>query len=114
MVEAPFQQWGLDFIGQFKDNSSNGYAWIITATDYFTKWVESIATKSETNKVVMDFIEDNIITRFSVSAKITTDNAKAFSSTELSSLCFKNVIYCPTLQTTIPKEMVLLSLAIRT
>jgi hypothetical protein len=33
VVEAPFQQWGLDFIGQFKDNSSNGYTWIITATN---------------------------------------------------------------------------------
>jgi len=37
VVEIPFQQWGLDFIGQFKDNSSNGYTWILTATDYFTK-----------------------------------------------------------------------------
>jgi hypothetical protein len=89
VVEAPFQQWGLDFIGQFKDNSSNGYTWIITTTDYFTKWVEEIPTKSATDKVVMDFLEDKIITRFGVPAKITTDNAKAFSSTELSSFCFK-------------------------
>jgi transposase InsO family protein len=89
VVEAPFQQWGLDFIGQFKDNSSNGYTWIITTTDYFTKWVEAIPTKSATDKVVMDFLEDRIITRFGVPAKITTDNAKAFSSTELSSFCFK-------------------------
>ena len=28
VVQAPFQQWGLDFIGQFKDNSSNGYSQI--------------------------------------------------------------------------------------
>jgi hypothetical protein len=49
-VEAPFQQWGLDFIGQFKDNSSNGYTWIIRATDYFTKWVEAILTKSATRQ----------------------------------------------------------------
>jgi transposase InsO family protein len=89
VVETPFQQRGLDFIGQFKDNSSNGYTWIITATDYFTKWVEAIPTKSATDKVVMDFLEDKIITRFGVPTKITTDNAKAFSSTELSSFCFK-------------------------
>jgi transposase InsO family protein len=89
VVEAPFQQWGLDFIGQFKDNSSNGFTWILTATDYFTKWVEAIPTKWATDKVVMDFLEDKIITRFGVPAKITTDNAKAFSSTELSSFCFK-------------------------
>ena len=37
----------------------------------------------------MDFIENNIITRFGVPAKITTDNAKAFSSSEFSSFCFK-------------------------
>jgi hypothetical protein len=81
VVEAPFQQWVLDFIGQFKDNSSNGYTWIIMTTDYFTKWVEAISTKSATDKVVMDFLEDLIITRFGVPAKITTDNAKAFNST---------------------------------
>jgi transposase InsO family protein len=89
VVEAPFQQWGLYFIGQFKDNSSNGYTWIITTTDYFTKWVKAIPTKSTTDKVGMDFLEDRIITRFGVPAKITTDNVKAFSSSELSSFCFK-------------------------
>jgi hypothetical protein len=48
MVETPFRQWGLDFIGEFKDNSSNGYRWILTATDYFTRWVESVPTKKST------------------------------------------------------------------
>jgi hypothetical protein len=89
VVEAPFQQWGLDFIGQFKDNSSNRYTWILTTTNYFTKWVEAIPTNWETEKVVIDFLEDKIITRFSVPAKITTDNAKAFNSTEISSSFFK-------------------------
>ena len=41
------------------------------------------------SKVIIDFIENNIITRFGVPAKITTDNAKAFSSSEFSSFCFK-------------------------
>ena len=89
IVEAPFQHWGLDFIGKFHENSSNGYSWILTATDYFTKWVEAIPAKNATEKVIMDFIENNIITRFGVPAKITTDNAKAFSSLEFSSFCFK-------------------------
>ena len=58
------------------------------ATDYFTKWVEAIPTKKATDKVVMDFIESNIITIFGAPTKITTDNAKAFSSAEFTSLCF--------------------------
>jgi len=61
----------------------------LTATNYFTKWVEAIPAKNATEKVIMDFIENNIITRFGVPAKITTDNAKAFSSSEFSSFCFK-------------------------
>ena len=89
VVEAPFQQWGLDFIGKFKDNSSNGFLWIITATDYFTKWVEAIPTKSANEKVIMDFLEDRIITRFGVPSKIVTDNAKAFCSAEMSAFCLK-------------------------
>ena len=73
----------------FKDNSSHGYTWILTASDYFTKWVEAIPTKAATEKVVMDFLEDKIITRFGVPAKITTDNAKDFNSVAMSSFCFK-------------------------
>ena len=73
----------------FKDNSSNGYSWILTTTDYFTKWVEVIPTKKETNAVVMDFLEDNIITRFGVPARIITDNGPCFVSSKMSSFCFK-------------------------
>jgi hypothetical protein len=76
---------GPRFHRSTKEISSNGYTWILTASDYFTKWVEAIPTKWATDKVVMDFLEDKIITRFNVPAKITIDNAKAFSSTEISS-----------------------------
>jgi hypothetical protein len=44
--------------------------------NYFTGWVEAIPTKKATNKVVIEFLEDKIITRFGVPTKITTDNAK--------------------------------------
>jgi hypothetical protein len=89
VIEAPFQQWGLDFIGEFKENSSNGYRWVLTTTDYFTRWVEAIPTKKATKEVVMKFLEEKIITRFGVPAKITTDNAKYFSSMALNEFCFK-------------------------
>jgi hypothetical protein len=47
VVEVPFQQWGVDFISEFKGNSSNGFRWILTATMYFTRWVEVIPTKGQ-------------------------------------------------------------------
>jgi hypothetical protein len=83
VVEAPFQHWGLDFIGEFKYNSSNIYRWILTATNYFTRWVESIPTKKSTEEVVVHFLEERIITRFGIPFKIITDNAKDFSSLAL-------------------------------
>jgi transposase InsO family protein len=89
IVVGPFQQWGLDFIGEFKANSNNDYRCVLTATNYFARWVEAIPTKKEIEEVVMSFLEDRIITRFGAPAKITTDNAKAFNSLSLADFCFK-------------------------
>ena len=36
-TEKPFQQWGLDFIGEIHPSSSSQHKWILTATDYLTK-----------------------------------------------------------------------------
>jgi hypothetical protein len=79
-TKAPFQQWGLDFIGKISPHSSAQHRWILTATDYFTKWVEAIPTRRATDSVVMDFLEENILSRFGCPRKIVTDNAHAFKS----------------------------------
>jgi hypothetical protein len=86
--KEPFQQWGLDFIKEFKENSSNGFKWILIGTDYFNRWVEAIPMKREIDNVVKELLEEIIVTRFCVPTKITTDNAKEFNSTDLSSFGF--------------------------
>jgi hypothetical protein len=45
VASGPFQQWGLDLIGEIHPASSGHHRWILTATDYFTKWIESIPTR---------------------------------------------------------------------
>ena len=82
-VESPFQQWGLDFIGEINPTSSGQYRWILTTTDYFTKWVEVVPTIQATDVVIIEFLSSNIIFRFGCPRKIVTDNAKAFTSTKL-------------------------------
>lgn len=55
VVERSFEQWGLDFIGEFKDNFSSRFKWILTCIDYFTIWVEDISTKKDTFQIVYKF-----------------------------------------------------------
>jgi hypothetical protein len=74
-VEAPFQQWGLDFIGEIHPQSSAQHRWILTATNYFKKWVESIPTKNAIDSVVMKFLEEKILAIFGCPRKIVTNNA---------------------------------------
>ena len=65
----------------------------LTATDYFTKWIEAIPTKRATNKVIMHFLEENIFSRFGCPKKIVTDNAQAFKSGPMVNFCQKyNVV----------------------
>ena len=63
-VDAPFQQWGLDFIGEINPTSSGQHRWILTATDYFTKWVEALPTRQATDAIIIDFLLNNIMSRF--------------------------------------------------
>lgn len=79
-IEEPFQQWGIDFIGKIHHASSGKHKWILTATEYFTKWVEVVLARSATDTVVIKFLEDNIISIFGCPAKIVIENAQAFKS----------------------------------
>ena len=89
VVTGPFQQRGLDFIGEINPHSSAQHRWILTATNYFTKLVEAIPTRKATDSVFIDFLEENILSRFSCPRKIVTDNAQAFKSMEMVSFCQK-------------------------
>jgi hypothetical protein len=79
-TKAPFQQWGLDFIGKINPHSIAQHKWILTTTDYFNKWVEAISTRWAIDSVVIDFLEENILSRFGCPRKIVTDNVQAFKS----------------------------------
>jgi hypothetical protein len=45
IIYKPFIQWGLDVIGQINPKSRKGHYYILTTTDYFTKWSEAISLK---------------------------------------------------------------------
>jgi len=88
-TEKPFQQWGLDFIGEIHPPSSCQHKWILTAIDYFTKWIEAIPCRQSNDSVIMQFLETNILSRFGCPENIIKDNATAFKSKKMISFCQK-------------------------
>lgn len=57
-VEQPFGKWGLNFIVPINPPSSVGHRWILTATDYFTKWTEAITLRDANGTSVLNFYQD--------------------------------------------------------
>jgi hypothetical protein len=82
-VSRPFEQWGVDIIGEIIPNSLKLHNYILTATDYFTKWAKAIPLTHVNEKIVIQFIEQQLITRFGVPSVLVFDNAAYLSSTLL-------------------------------
>ena len=78
MIMEPFEQWGLDIIGEIKPNSSLQHKYILTATDYFTHWVEAIPLRKINEDEVISFLQDHIMTRFGVPVSLVFYNTKYF------------------------------------
>ena len=47
-VKTPWYQFGIDFVGPISPSSQTGKRYILTISDYCTKWAEAIATTSKT------------------------------------------------------------------
>lgn len=92
VIDEPFQQWGINFIGPINPSSSVRHIYILTTIDYFTKWVEEIPTKKANSQVVCNFLMEHIFVRFGVPQKIVSDNTTYFSSEEISLFCYEHGI----------------------
>ena len=55
----------------------------LTATAYFTKWIEAMPIRRATEAVIMDFLENNILARFGCPKRIVIDNAPNFKSNKM-------------------------------
>ena len=60
---------------------------VLTATDYFTKWIEVVPTRQANDIVIIEFLINNILSRFGCPRRIIIDNEKAFTSSKLVKFC---------------------------
>jgi hypothetical protein len=78
IVSRPFEQWALDVIGEITPSSSKKYKYILTATVYFTKWAKAIPLTHVNEKARIQFIEQQLITRFGVPSVLVFYNELIF------------------------------------
>eukprot|EP00253_Pinus_taeda_P010403 PITA_10403 len=72
-----------------EDFHKGQHRWILTTTDYFTKWIEAIPTRQATDSVIISFLESNILSRFGCPHNLITDNAAAFKSKKMVDFFYK-------------------------
>jgi hypothetical protein len=83
LVEAPFMKMGLDFVGEIYPTSSPQHKWILMDIYYYTKWIEAVPMKQDTDMVIIQFLETNTMSRLIYPINIITDNAVAFKSKKM-------------------------------
>ena len=82
-----FDMWEIDFIGLFP--SSYRHKYILLAVDYVSNWVEAIPTTNCDAKVVLNFIQRNIFSRFGTPRAVISDKGSHFCNKLFASLLAK-------------------------
>ncbi|GAA0174349.1 hypothetical protein LIER_27755 [Lithospermum erythrorhizon] len=55
----PFDSWGMDMVGPMPE-SAEGHVYLLSAIDYFSKWVEAVSLLCGKKEEVPSFIKSNI------------------------------------------------------
>ena len=71
-----FDVWGIDFMGPFPPSFGKNY--ILVVVDYVSKWVEVVALPSNDARVVVNFLKQNIFSRFGVPRALISDEGTHF------------------------------------
>ncbi|XP_071912960.1 uncharacterized protein [Coffea arabica] len=82
----PFEQWGTDIIGPFP-KAVGGYTFLVTAVDYFTKWVEAEPLRTISGLAIQKFFWKCIICRFDIPQIIISDNGRQFAENPFKTWC---------------------------
>ncbi|MCO5604742.1 hypothetical protein L7F22_058912 [Adiantum nelumboides] len=82
---GPFEKWGINAIGPLP-RTSTGKQYILTATDYMTRWAEAASVARITAADVSKFVLDYICSRFGTPLEILSDRGPGFRANLLDAL----------------------------
>ena len=74
-----FDKWPVDFVGPISPTGKQtGARYIITATDYFTRWEEVAPIKDCIAATAAHFLFENVVTRFGCTKILISDQGTHF------------------------------------
>ncbi|KAL0404553.1 UNVERIFIED_CONTAM: Gag-Pol polyprotein [Sesamum radiatum] len=85
-----FEEWiflAYDAAGQHANVGQKKF--VLVVVDHFTKWIEAEPLAQITEEVVVKFLWRNLLCRFSIPQKITTDNGTQFQWKKMREWCAK-------------------------
>jgi hypothetical protein len=79
MTLQAFEKWAIDFMEPINPpRKRTGASYIITATEYLTRWAEAREVKECSATTAVHFIFDDIITRFGCPKVLMSDQGSHF------------------------------------
>ena len=64
MMQQPFNKWAINFVGPIELRGKTGVRYIITATEYLTRWAKAWPVKNCMAATAAKFLFMNVLTRF--------------------------------------------------
>jgi transposase InsO family protein len=101
-VLAPWDMVGLDFCGPYRESVS-GNRYILTMTDFFSRWPILVAVPNQSAEVLVEAIMKHLISMHGLPGTFVTDLGKSLTGKMMTRLCkrlgagaFRTTAYQPT------------------
>ena len=78
VVGGPCERWAIDLMGNFP--ASNGYTYIFTAIDVFTKFLVAVPIRNKTAESVANVLVKHVILQYGMPFEILSDLGKEFQN----------------------------------
>jgi transposase InsO family protein len=82
----PWERVGIDITGPHP-KSKNGFIYIVTLIDYFSKWAEAFPIRNQEAHTVAKVLVDRVFSHFGMPLQILTDRGANFESLLFNELC---------------------------
>jgi len=90
----PFEKWAIDFVGPIQPpGKKTGARYIITATEYLTRWVQAQPVKDCTGVTTTKFLFEYVFTRFWWPKILMSDSGMHFLNEMINALTEEFQVY---------------------